>query len=217
MAAHPQLTKSETNKMVEYILSLAGESEIITGLPISGTYTLNKHKPGSTEGTYIFTASYTDKGGAVIGPLTAREVFSLRSPVIGAGQFDEINGAMKFKLLAGQAPGVEEDVELVIGNPNGYVVYKGIDLTGVKSIELGLGMAPTYFSGGTVEVRSGAEDGPVIANVEVKQSLTEFGFQSKFADLKPVEGPQDLFLHFIPAGEEEGKPVTALIYLKFSN
>lgn len=215
MAAHPQLTESETNKMVEYILSLAGGNKAYS-LPITGSYQLNKHASDNMEGTYIFTASYTDKGGAVIGPLTARDVFSLRAPFIGSANFDEIEGAMKFKVLAGQAPGVEEDLELVIGNPESYVVYKNIDLTGVKSIELGLAMAPTYFGGGSIEIRSGAIDGPLLATIEAKQGLTDFGFQSKSANLEAQNGLHDLYFRFITA-EDEGKPVTALIYLQFSN
>ena len=215
MAAHPQLTESETNKMVEYILSLAGSNKAYS-LPITGAYQLNKHSSDNLEGTYIFTASYTDKGGSVIGPLTARDVFSLRAPFIGAANFDEIEGAMKFKVLAGQAPGVEEDIELVVGNADSYVVYKDIDLTGVKSIELGLAMAPAYFSGGSIEIRSGAIDGPILATVDAKQGLTDFGFQSKSASLEAQNGLHDLYFKFL-TGEDAGKPVTALIYLQFSN
>ena len=216
MAAHPQLSESETNKMVEYILSLAGGANELKGLPVSGSYTLNKHQEDNPEGVYIFTASYTDKGAAVVGPLTARDVFSLRSPLIGAANFDEINGAMQFEVLAGQAPGIEEDLELVIGESEGYVAYKNLDLTGVKSIELGLGMAPTYFGGGQIDILLESMDGPKIGTVEIKQSLTEFGFQNKAIEIESQDGPKDIYLKFV-ANEGQDKPVTALIYLKFGN
>ena len=53
------------------------------GLPHKGTYALNKHKANEKEGTYIFTASYTDKGANGIKPLTATKVITLSYPVIG--------------------------------------------------------------------------------------------------------------------------------------
>ena len=62
--------------MVKYILSLADEKPPIKKIPVSGKLnTKNNLKPGK-EGFYVLEATYTDKGGNVIKPLsaTAREV-----------------------------------------------------------------------------------------------------------------------------------------------
>ena len=217
MAAHPQLTESETNKMVEYILSLSGEAMPNKSLPISGSYALNKHKPSAIEGSYILTASYTDKGGEAIGSLTARDIYTLRSPMVGAATYDAIIGAQKFELKAGQAPGVEEDVDLVIGAADGYIVFNAIDLTGIQSVEMGVGMAATFFGGGKIEYRLDAPDGPVAATVEVKQGLTDFGMQTKFATFDNAEGVHDLYITFIAEADSDNKPVCALIYMKYSD
>src|SRR5690606_16757731 len=57
MSPHPQLSAPETEKMIRYILSL-NEKSATGGLPHTGSYALNKHKPADREGVYIFTASY---------------------------------------------------------------------------------------------------------------------------------------------------------------
>ena len=69
---------------------------ITNGLPPKGTYALNKHKPTDKEGTYIFTASYTDKGANGIKPLTATKIISLSYPLIMADKFKEKKKAMTF-------------------------------------------------------------------------------------------------------------------------
>ncbi len=67
MAAHPSLSKTETSQLVSYILSLSGPSDK-KSLPQAGSITPDKNvKPGSM---LVITATYTDKGGNDIKPLT---------------------------------------------------------------------------------------------------------------------------------------------------
>ena len=62
MAAHPQLAGDEAEQMVKYILSLAGSGSSTPQVPLAGTYAFDKHQPEQFSGSYIFTATYTDKG-----------------------------------------------------------------------------------------------------------------------------------------------------------
>lgn len=110
------LSQKQASEMVKYILSLEGWQDGRKGLAAKGSYALKDHVGKAPGGVYILSASYTDKGGDVIGPLTSREIIKLRSPIQPAANFDLIEGASKFKLEAGQFPGVEEDLELIIGS-----------------------------------------------------------------------------------------------------
>ncbi len=215
MAAHPQLTNSEAEQMAKYILSLSGEAKLGDGLPTKGSFTLNKHQAQHTEGRYIFTASYTDKGGNEIGPLTARDVMTLRSPTIASVDFDELVKAMKFKVEPGMAPGVEEEMNIIIGVGGGFVGYKNIDLTGVTGIEIGAAQAGTFFGGGSIEIRIDKPDGDVIGTFDIVQGLTDFGMNTFNTKIKSIEGVHDVYTVFVAADKEDNKPVCAVIYYKY--
>ncbi len=215
MAAHPQLSTSEAEQMTKYILSLSGEAKLGNSLATKGSYTLNKHKPQHMDGRYIFTASYTDKGGEGIGPLTAREVMELRSPNIEAVNFDEIVKAMKFKVEPGMAPGVEEEMNIVIGNGDGYVVYKNLDLTGVTNLSVNAMQAASFFGGGTINIHIDGTDGEQIGSMEVVQGMTDFGAKEFTTKLKTTEGRHDIYMVFDAADKEANKPVCALLSLAF--
>lgn len=70
------VTQEEAEIVVNYILSLNEEGET---LPLRGSFIADK---ADDDGTYVFEVRYADKGGAVIGPLTAEEVVILRNPKI---------------------------------------------------------------------------------------------------------------------------------------
>lgn len=213
MAAHPQLSESEAAQMVKYILSLSGAAPIEEGLPLKGTYTF---KPtGVSGGVYILSASYTDKGGEKIGPLTARSVFKLRPAYVPAAEYDGIEKAMKFEVKKGQFPGIEEDLELVVGTANSYVSYKDLDLTGIQAIAFTGNANSTFMGGGTIEFRVDTPDGKLIASLPIKAKLTTKMYERFLTNLEPTEGVHDLFVHFIPAEGGKDKPITAMIGLEF--
>ena len=213
MAAHPQLTQNESKQMVRYILSLEGWQGEKKGLPYKGSYVLKDHIGKEAGGVYMMTASYTDKGGKVIGPLTARKMLQLRSPKMPAVNFTTIEKAAKMKLEPGQVPGVEEELNFIIGNKNGYVSYKDIGFTGVQAIDLTIMQAATYFGGGAIELRIDAPDGPVIGAVDVVQGLTDMGADVLNVAIEKTEGTHDLYVFFDSKGNE--KPVCTLLTLEF--
>jgi cytochrome c len=145
MSPHPQLSHDDTEKMIRYILSLDGKP-VTGGLPYKGSYTLNKHKANEKEGTYIFTASYTDKGANGIKSLTATKVIALSYPLIMADQYSEKKKAQAFKVTKDLMPSIEEEVALVLPSHEGMLRYSGIDLTSVGQIKIGIAVAPSYFS-----------------------------------------------------------------------
>ena len=195
MSPHPQLGTNETEKMIRYIMSL-NKKGVTKGLPHKGTYALNKHKPTDKEGTYIFTASYTDKGANGIKPLTATKVISLSYPLIGADKFKEKKKAMTFLVTKDLMPNVDEEMTLVLPNHEAILKYGGIDLTDVGQIKIGVTLAPTYFSGGTLEVLLDDENGQVIGTGQLEVGLTDVGLKDFVVSISPTQGIHNLVLKF---------------------
>lgn len=195
MSPHPQLTTEETEKMIRYVLSVTNKGAK-SGLPPKGTFALNKHKASDKEGTYIFTASYTDKGANGIQPLTATKVVSLSYPLIAGDRYKEKKKAMTFLVTKEVWSAIEKEMTIVLPSDQGILRYGDIDLTDVGKITLGAAVAPAYFSGGTVEFVLDREDGPVIGSAELEVNLTDIGFKELPVEIKPTEGKHDLILRF---------------------
>lgn len=210
MAAHPNIPKSDAAKMAEYILSLGKD---INRLPAKGTYVFDQHKPSDTDGTYILTASYTDRGSGDVSELTAQEVAVLRHPVIPARQYDGADKASKFTLDKETSRGlVDQEIEAVIAPAGAHILYKNIDLTGIESLGIQAIYSPDFFGGGTIRVHTGSVDGEVIAEMEVSETP---GFIQMQSNLKVTDGKQNLYLTF--EGKDENKPVAMVVNLVFSN
>ncbi|MCB0852759.1 MAG: carbohydrate-binding protein [Bacteroidetes bacterium] len=218
MAAHPALSQSEAEQMVKYILSVSGKGQMGPKLPLKGSFTTNQHIGKGDEGSYIFTASYTDKGGEKIGPLTTSQTITLRSPVVPAYAFDETDKAMTFDVSPDMIPGLDEAIRIVIGNKGSYLRFNQLDLTGISTIDV-YGVASSMFaSGGLIEFRVGGVDGELIGSVDMESSLT---LSMSADDLEPVQVPltttngmHDVYVVF--KGVEDGnKPVCALFSLEF--
>lgn len=195
MSPHPQLSPEETEKMIRYVMSL-NKKGVTAGLPSKGTYALNKHKATDKEGTYIFTASYTDKGANGIKPLTATKVISLAYPLIKADQFTEKKKAMTFLVTKDLMPNIEEELTLVMPSHEGVLRYAGIDLTDVGQIKVGVTVAPTYFSGGTIELLADSETGPVLGTYNFEVGLTDVGMKDFVVNINQTQGIHDLVLRF---------------------
>jgi len=195
MSPHPQLGTDETEKMIRYVMSL-NKKGITPGLPHKGTYALNKHKATDKEGTYIFTASYTDKGANGIKPLTATKVITLSYPLINADKYKEKKKAMTFLVTKDLMPNIEEEMTLVMPSHEGMLKYEGVDLTDVGQIKFGVTLAPTYFSGGTVEILADNENGKVIGTGTLEVGLTDMGLKDFVVNISPTQGVHDLVLKF---------------------
>ncbi len=195
MSPHPQLKTEETEKMIRYILSL-NKKGVVAGLPPKGTFAMNKHKPTEKEGTYIFTASYTDKGANGIKPLTATKIITLSYPLITADKFKEKKKSQTFLVTKEVWKEIEHEMVIVLPSHEGMLRYGDIDLTGVGQLNLGVAVAPTYFSGGTVEVYIDSETGTKIGSAELEVGLTDLGFKELLINLNATEGVHDLILKF---------------------
>ncbi|MBO9638251.1 MAG: carbohydrate-binding protein, partial [Siphonobacter aquaeclarae] len=209
MTAHPQLTASDAEEMVKYILTLSAKAGPPPSLPVSGTVTPAKDQ----QGTLALRASYKDKGANGLPPQTTEQVLLLRNPLLVLGQSDvQSKGTMLYKV--GQMP-----VVIVMASGT-YVQFNKLDLTGIKAMEFSVSVpkAQLNAAGGRIEVRADSPTGPLLGQteeltpVEAKNPADLFKPVTARATLTPATGVHDLY--FVFRNEKAGKsplfvPVTA--------
>ncbi|WP_234735262.1 ThuA domain-containing protein [Tellurirhabdus bombi] len=160
MSAHPQLKVDEAKEMVEYILALA-DKKAVDKQPVKGAYVT---KASPKDGSYIFSASYTDKGSAVVGPQTGTKTIALRSSKVLASTFDEGKDVRKSN---------EAKVEVVLGTKhNGYFTLNDIDLTNIHNLSIKALANAKTMAGGKLEVRLDAPTGPLLGTGDVTADQT---------------------------------------------
>jgi len=79
MAAHPTLKEEDIHQIIGWIRTLSATDKTIPSLPASGTIDPTMHHPEKDNGVLTITASYTNKGGDNIRPLTGAGSMSLRN------------------------------------------------------------------------------------------------------------------------------------------
>ncbi len=190
MAAHPDFSTEEAEQIARYILSLAGDSEADTSLAASGVFAPDAHLGREEKGSYVFQASYFDRGGEGVPPLSATAVRVLRYPYLEAEQHDfSAKGVQTIRLKGSASPVVGD---LFCGR---YIGFKNIDLTGIKTLQ------PEAFEvlpGTVIEVRTGRLGGPVVASAKANE-----GGEFPALQLKETSGLKTLFFIFSHDTEKE--------------
>ncbi len=200
MSAHPQVSKEDAVSMVRYILSLA-DDKMANRQPLKGTYVT---APKQKDGSYVFSASYTDKGNGAIGPITSSGSVALRSAKLNASANDGHKDVFNYK--------VEGVGELVIGlNPGSNFYFNDIDLTGIQSLNVGTYSDPARTAGGKLEIRTDSPTGPLLGEGDVKTGATA----PLTITLKPAgEGMHKLYFVFVNP-DAKGKPLFAVNWVQF--
>ncbi|MDN5204658.1 ThuA domain-containing protein [Fulvivirgaceae bacterium BMA10] len=187
MAAHPQISQNEAKEIVKYILSLK-PSQQQSKYPTEGSYTTNEHLKTKNRGAYFIHAAYRDKGGDVIGPLTSEKTTMLRFNEIAASQ-----AADKFK-----TNNFIVDNKKTVGLKHGsYLTFEHLDLTGIKSLTLGLGKNQNAKTG-KIEIRIGSPDGKLIGSQTVDG---QGSIKASTINIESVNDYQDIYI--VGASEED--------------
>ena len=195
MSAHPQVKLEEAEDMVRYIQSLASEKPL-NKQPLQGNYmTQNQLKDGS----YVLTATYTDRGNGKIGPLTQLKSVAFRSPSFKATGYDEMKDMGMMKLPTG--------ANAAVALKNGsYLVFNDIDLTGLSGVTAQLVTTDGQLAGGKMEFRTDSLTGPLLGEADVKSgTIGPVGIPFR----KPESGTHKLYLVFVNP-ERTNKPLMAL-------
>jgi cytochrome c len=211
MSAHPQHSEQETGEMVRYILSLAAEKP--KSLPLQGAYALTQHVGGKETGSYVVTASYTDKGNPVTGPLTGRSQIILRNPRVQAEAYDSGTGIDR-KHQDGSDQSWVGDIK-----DGSFISFKNLDLTGIG--ELAFNAAAMPSRGGLIEVRQGSATGRLLGSVSVTPVAAQPGesrrglvWQTVTAPITATTGLNDLYFVF-RNDQVKDKNIMALDWILF--
>lgn len=218
MSAHPQLSPEDVGEMVRWILSLGAVAKPKQTMPPSGSYALvtpaAQHGKPAAPGTYIFKASYQDKGSGTQGSLESGEVLALRPAFQQAEQADSLsNGIINFRPFGGDTVLLKE-----LKNKS-FIMYKHTDMTGIHAIAVGVGLGDglNKFAGGRIEIRLDAPNGALLGKADIKAKNTA---RMEFAEINvPIKHISDgkfhdLYLVF-RNDQVASDQITALDWVRF--
>lgn len=186
MIAHPQISESQAAEMVNYILTIDQGKIGRRKLAASGNIELNRPDKDNTNGYFLFTAIYSDKGGEGVQSISDTAWTVLSFPRIQAEDYASVN---RMKGL-----GAEEDGDArYLGNTqNGsYSSYKGIDFTNVGALVFNVA---TNVRGITIEVHIDSESGPLIGTADLGVGKGFDQWKQVSAAIKATEGVRDLYI-----------------------
>jgi len=152
MPANPDLKNSEVNALVTYILSLRQESKPSLGAKGSLDPTLGN--PASPTGSLVISATYTDKGGTNIKPLTGSSSLVLNPSTVDLAQAGTFAGYAKMVF--------DGKTLLTIPNTTGSFALQGIDITGIGSVTFMTASQEPIKSPVDFEIRLDSPTGEVV-------------------------------------------------------
>lgn len=156
MAAHPNLSTSDADQIVRWILSLGNKGAIQKSLPTSGMVASTLDKPVKDNGVLSISASYTDAGGAGIKPLTGRSTMMLRNNKVMFTGKEKMKG---FSSISFNGMNF-----MITPKPEGWLALDHIDLTDIGSVMIASGWQTPPQYGFDIELRLDGPDGQVIGN-----------------------------------------------------
>ncbi|WP_192349279.1 ThuA domain-containing protein [Algoriphagus sp. Y33] len=160
MPANPDLPESELNALISYILSLDEVSQ--ESLPSSGKVDPTMGKSTTPTGVLMISASYTDKGGEGIKPLTGSSSYILSSNTIDLGTAVELTGGYS-KITYGGT-----NLLTVPADPASFAVSR-VDLTDIVSVTLNTAATAKLTDGFLFELRLDSPDGQIVGSKEYIQ------------------------------------------------
>lgn len=165
MAAHPGISKADAKTMVSYIMSLT-EKKASNKIALAGDLSLKKpDNQAGTKGVFVVRATYLDKGNKKMAPVQSEEWLFLRHPSLDVEKADLTYGIQQ--LITPMRA-----TNMVGKNP--YIAYKGIDLTGINTVEVAASaQARSNAAGGVIEIHIDSPTGAIIGKttaIEVAQS-----------------------------------------------
>ncbi len=206
MAAHPDLKQSDAELIVDYVLSLSKKE--VASLPAQGEITPSETDMGSGNIMQV-SATYTDKGGKGIKPLSATGSISLRSALMSP----ETNNAASNVDIKNW-----NDKRVAFLNLNsaeaGWLRFDNIDLAGIKSIELNYGIPASLGKGYVISWYQDSPNGAANKIGELKlENTANTMMSSQIVSLKNVKpGTHNLFFKIERMDKNDGKRLALLSF-----
>lgn len=196
MSAHPQLTEEDAGEIVRWILSLGAPPKPKQTLPLTGDYALTLPPPKNSKekqksGTFIFKASYRDRGSGTQSPLEEGETIALRPAFEQAEQADTMS-----KSIRTYRPFNGDTVVLNELKSNNFFAFKHVEMDGVHTVVLGVGSSDKHYQydGGRVEIRLDSPKGLLIGKADLV--MKPGGTSMEFAETNvPLNRTNDRKFH----------------------
>lgn len=212
MPAHSAITDNDARSIAKYIMNAGSKSPAT--MPVKGTYSVKLPKNDSGSGTYLIRAAYTDRGKGTIPKLSSENNIILRKPSIEAASAD-ITEKVTIKVN-----GIDGVVNVIPIN-NGFIGFKGLDLEGIKQIELKVTTSIREENpGGLIELRLDSPTGTLVGSTEVAAVSDEvLGEKSapRKIDIKPVKGLHTVYFVFKNSKAPQLMPLFSISNIKFLN
>ena len=160
MSAHPDLKENDARQIVAWIQSLAATKKMQASLPSSGSVNATLDKKPTDQGVLVLSASYTDKGGNNIKPLTGNSSVVLKSSKLDLGAATNMKD---FSIMR-----VQGMTLMIVPKPGGHFSMEKLDLTGVNGAALVIGWQEAPKMGYIFEVRLDSPDGKKIGEATLK-------------------------------------------------
>lgn len=190
MPAHPAIPQGEARAIVKYILGLGIEQEDFS-LKSEGKYILQPPAGEPAGGSFVFRASYTDKGSVIAPPQTTTDMVVLRNPVVPVIQFDEFSGVEINKHVFYNM----SDLSPV--NSPGFIKLHSIDLMGISVIQLQTDFSSEkQYSGWNVEIRVDSLTGQILGKTEMSRPAGTNGSGYTRLKIESTEGFHDFYIVF---------------------
>lgn len=190
MSAHPQLTEEEAAEMVQYILSL---DDVAPSLPLAGSIRFKEHE--SLTGAYFLTTAYQDKGAGAIAPIQERALLTFRSPRLQIEDYPR--GDHIWQNTFGDS---RQFTAYAIGDSS-FSKIEHIDLSGIRKIHFRLDSE----KGGTIRLRLGQLDGPIVGNLKVPTRPEKSDWSTYTMPINATSGFHDLFFEYLPPLADQRK------------
>ncbi len=159
MPANPDLTNSDLNALVSYVLSLDEKSQ--PSLPAVGSVDATMGKTASPNGALVLSASYTDAGGENVKPLSGSTTKILYSSSVDLGRAIELKGYGAMNYNGANL--------LTVPNEAAHFVLPAFDLTGIGAVTLTAVSLTPMDEEFVFEVHLDSPDGPKIGEGTFKQ------------------------------------------------
>lgn len=196
MAAHPTISTGEAKQIVEYIFSIGGGAAKVSSLPLTGTIDPTAGKELKDRGILYLLASYTDKGGAGIKPITGTAVAELRNSRIQAENYSKADGLSSFEV---------NGMKLIIPSAQSWSTYKNIDLTDVTGITVLYGAQEAMQYGYVVEVLLDGAEGTKLGEVTIGPGAKKDEMNQALISFAPITDgkPHTLYMRYKVADANE--------------
>ena len=161
MAAHPNLSRIDAERMVKYIMKVSRAQAVEKPLPLKGAYITKIPEGENGKGGYLLRAVYADKGSSAIHPLSSQSIVALRSAAVDPKKADVKKNT---QLLT------TPDIIFSMVGDESYLGYNAIDLSEIKQIQfVVLAMPSSGNVGGMIEVHLDSADGKLIGQTAMVQ------------------------------------------------